>query len=148
MIERTPRESALTDLILETFRLNADLKAAGEKLTHDLGVTGSRWLLLSVLAMANEPLTVAQAARRMALKRQSVQRIADVLAEDGLLTYQPNPNDRRAKLMRLSQRGNSLLRELGKRQSRWANRVAGELDANRINRAVQVLRDVRDCLKE
>ena len=39
---RTAEAIALTELILETFRLNGCLLAAGDRLTADLGLTSAR----------------------------------------------------------------------------------------------------------
>jgi hypothetical protein len=66
--------SALTDLVLEVFRLNGRLLAAGDRMTRPSGQTSARWQVLG--AINPEPRTVAQIARVMGLARQSVQRRA------------------------------------------------------------------------
>ena len=67
-----------TDLILETFRLNGKLLAAGDKLTSGLPLSSARRQVLGEII--DGPFTVAQIARNMGLKRQSVQRIDTILA--------------------------------------------------------------------
>src|SRR5262249_38551918 len=93
----TPGGAALTDLILETFRLNGRLLAEGDRLVAALGLTSARWQLLGSIAMAPQPEPVPHLARRMGLVRQSVQRLADELAHEGLFPFAPNPNHQRAK---------------------------------------------------
>ena len=53
------------------------------------------------------PLTVAAVARRMGLRRQSVQRTADLLVADGVAAYVDNPADKRARLLTLTTSGPS-----------------------------------------
>ena len=70
----------------------------GDAMGEPSGQTSARWRVLA--AIDEEPLSVAQIARAWWLTRQSVQRVADVLVEDGLATYEDNPHHRRAKLVR------------------------------------------------
>src|SRR5467141_3144788 len=75
----SPAGRALTQLILDIFRLNGSLLAAGNELTRDLGLSSARWQVMG--ALAEGPLPAAQIARNMGLSRQSVQRLVDMLAE-------------------------------------------------------------------
>lgn len=50
--------------------------------------------------MLREPLPVIGIAREIGITRQNVQRTADILVEQGLAEYGPNPAHRRAKLLR------------------------------------------------
>ena len=106
-MRRTPAAEALTDLILEVFRVNGDLLAEGNRLTRPFGQSSARWQILG--ALRNHPHTVAGIARDMGLARQSVQRTADLLAAEGVVEYLDNPAHRRAKLVRLTSRGQQLL---------------------------------------
>ena len=87
-------EDPLSDLVLSIFRLNGFLLHAADRLTAGSGLTTARWQVLG--AVLHEPLTVAAIARDMGLTRQSVQRTADLLVEEGLCEYSPNPAHRRA----------------------------------------------------
>jgi DNA-binding MarR family transcriptional regulator len=87
----TPAGRAFTALILETFRFN------GDELTAPLGLSSARWQVLG--AIENGPLPVAQIARNMGVSRQGVQRIADSLEQEGIISYAANPNHERAKLV-------------------------------------------------
>ncbi|MCC6778697.1 MAG: MarR family transcriptional regulator [Hyphomicrobiales bacterium] len=141
----TAAGKAFTDLILETFRLNGRLLAAGDLLTADLGLTSARWQVLG--AIAHGPLPVAQIARNMGLTRQAVQRVADELAESGFLAFAPNPNHRRAKLVVLTPQGHRALDVVDARQVAWANRTAAALGALAVERATSVLRTLRAALE-
>src|SRR5262249_55389630 len=71
-LARTPEGELATEVILNTFRVNGLLLAAGDELTAAAGLTAARWQVLGALALAERPLTVPQIARRMGLTRQSV----------------------------------------------------------------------------
>ena len=132
---------AFTELILETFRFNGRLLAAGDRLTAPLGLTSARWQVLG--AIEHGPLPVAQIARNMGVSRQGVQRIADSLEEEGIVVYDPNPNHERAKLVKLSERGLGLVQELAKRQIRWANRIAAVANSEEFDSTVRLMRRLR-----
>lgn len=104
--------------MVHVFRLNGLLIALGDEMGEPSGQTSARWRVLA--AIDNEPLSVARIARAWWLTRQSVQRVADVLVDDGLATYEDNPNHRRAKLVRITPRGLRTLGEIRLRQRTWA----------------------------
>lgn len=143
---RGRQAQALAELVGESVRLHGRLLAASDRMSRDLGLTGARWQVLSVLGRSPEPTTVSELARWMGLTRQSVQRVADALAANGMIELVDNPNHRRAPLLTVTPRGRALLARLDERRYRWANEVAAELDAADIEAAVGLLRTVRQRL--
>jgi DNA-binding MarR family transcriptional regulator len=120
---------------VHVFRLDGMLKAAGDALAQPAGQTSARGRVLA--ALDHGPMTVAQIARAWWLTRQSVQRVADLLARDGLVTYEENPAHRRAQLVRLTPRGRSALERIRSAQREWANALGegiGEKDLRAANR--------------
>lgn len=115
----------MSELVVHVFRLNGLLIARGDAMAEPWGQTSARWRVLA--AIDEEPLSVAQIARAWWLTRQSVQRVADVLVEDGLATYEDNPNHRRAKLVRITHRGLSALHEIRLRQRTWAESLGEQI---------------------
>src|ERR671922_166194 len=104
---RSREGDAVSQLIVLVFRLNGMLTAAGDALAQPAGQTSARWRVLA--AVERTPMTVAQIARAWSLARQSVQRVADLLEQDGLVTYEENPAHRRAKLVCLTPSGRTAL---------------------------------------
>ncbi len=147
MQTRTPTAEALTQLILEVFRVNGDLLSEGNRLTRPSGQTSARWQVLG--ALRNGPLTVATIAREMGLARQSVQRTADALAGDGVVAFHENPAHRRAKLVQLTPRGEEILAEISGRQVAWTNGLADALpfDEKPVRKALEVLQHLRTVLE-
>lgn len=144
MAKHTPEAARLTDMILETFRLNGRLLSAGDQLIGDLGLSSARWQVMGALDSAALP--VAQIARNMGLTRQAVQRVANELAREGIVEFAENPNHRRAKLARLTAAGTATLAEVTRRQIDWSNRLAKELSAAEIDAALAVVREIRERL--
>ena len=140
---RSRAGDALTALVLEVFRLNGDLLSAGDALVGDLGQTASRWQVLG--AIRNSEDTVSGIARTMGLARQSVQRTADILAAEGIVEFADNPAHRRAKLVRLTPAGRSLLAEIAPRQAAWVEGLVKGLkvDATKIEEAHDLLTRLR-----
>jgi DNA-binding MarR family transcriptional regulator len=142
-MRRTPAAEALTDLILEVFRVNGDLLSEGNRLSKPFGQTSARWQILG--ALRNHPHTVAGIARDMGLARQSVQRTVDLLAAEGLLESTDNPAHRRSKLVRLTPLGLEILALISGRQVAWTNELADAMGIGEkeLRAALDVLRRLR-----
>lgn len=123
----------MSELVVHVFRLNGLLIAVGDAMAQPSGQTSARWRVLA--AIDSGPLSVAQIARAWWLTRQSVQRVADVLVENGLATYEDNPSHRRAKLVRITRRGLEALREIRLRQRTWAESLGEEIGEPELREA-------------
>jgi DNA-binding MarR family transcriptional regulator len=145
---KTPRDdrasSAFTDVVMETFRLNGRLLAAGDRLVKPISLTSARWQVMG--AVRNEKSTVADIARRMGLQRQSVQRTVDVLAKEGLVHLVDNPNHRRAKFVVLTRKGWAAVRRANTLRVSWAKKSSQGITACELEIAAQVLRKIRHRL--
>jgi DNA-binding MarR family transcriptional regulator len=143
MVERTAAADALTELLLEVFRLNGALLAAGNRISSAFGQTSARWQVLGALRTTAQP--VSGIAREMGLARQSVQRTTDLLAQEGLVEYVENPAHRRAKLVQLTEAGRATLAGISGRQIEWTNALAANLAADeaKIRRALELVRAFR-----
>lgn len=133
-----------TELLLATFRANGALLAGGDDLVADLGLTSARWQVIGAVAIAGRPITVAQAARRMGLSRQAVQRVANDLAEAGFIAFVDNPDHKRSKLIALTPRGEAAYAEADRRQLAWSRRLLEGFDEARVAAALAVLRALEE----
>ena len=134
---RTPAGDAFSSFVVRVLRLGALLGAAGDSIARPAGQTSARWQVLA--AVERGPATVAQIARLLGLARQSVQRVADVLAEEGLATYDENPLDLRAELLCLTARGRAALTTIQAAQRVWADDLGARIGQKRLEEAVDVL---------
>jgi DNA-binding MarR family transcriptional regulator len=139
--------AAVTALILETFRLNGRLLAAGDALVRGLGLSSARWQVLGAVAAAPIPLSVARIARLMGLTRQAVQRLANDMERDGLLRFAVNPHHQRAKLVVMTSRGQAAYGAAMKHQRPWAQALTQGLTAQQIASATVILTRLRQRLE-
>jgi DNA-binding MarR family transcriptional regulator len=142
---RTPAGDALTDLVLPVFELNGEFLAAAKEIAEPAGLTPAWWQVLG--ATLDEPLTVAEIARRvgLGLARQSVQRTADLLVEKGWATYSDNPRHRRAKLLAPTPGGRDTLLCLRDAQHAWADAVGGAVGADDLRFLNAIVRRIVDA---
>jgi len=147
MNQYTAQGAVLTELILEIFRLNGQLLAQGDQLTAELRLTSARWQVLGALALENRALTVAQIARRMGLKRQSVQRLVDILVTQEILVLRENPDHKRAKRVELTPVGKEIYQQIEQVQITWANKLAQGIGTEELNNTLEVLRQLRGRLE-
>ncbi|MGJ3262221.1 MAG: MarR family winged helix-turn-helix transcriptional regulator [Salinarimonas sp.] len=138
----TPQTQVVTDLVLAIFRANGALIASGDALVADLGLTSARWQVLGAVTLAGRPLTVAQAARRMGLSRQAVQRVANDLADVGLVVYTDNPDHKRAKLITLTPEGEAAYGAADRRWMAWARGLGEGFDQADLARAAEIVRTI------
>jgi DNA-binding MarR family transcriptional regulator len=147
MREWTPAAAALTELILELFRVNGDLISEGDRIAGEFGQSSARWQVLG--AIAERVRTVPGIAREMGLTRQSVQRTVDVLQAEGIVEHLDNPEHRRSKLIGMTDRGREIYRKIFARQVQWANGLAAELPVSErdIRGGLMLLQHIRAQLE-
>lgn len=142
----TDKGEALNALIDELFQLNGRLLVAGDAISATYGLTAARWQVLAALALEKRPLTVAQIARRMGLQRQSVQRLSDILVEQGVLAYYANPDHKRAKLVDFTPKGREILDQTSTAQISWANAITADFDLEELSATAATLRKLKERL--
>lgn len=140
--------SAVTDLILETFRLNGALIASGDALVGPIGLTSARWQVLGAIDAASVPLPIAHIARNMGLSRQGVQRLANEMKKDGLLAFTPNPHHKRAPLAVMTAKGRETFRGAMALQRKWAAALARDTPPQELMAASALMTKLRSRLEE
>jgi DNA-binding MarR family transcriptional regulator len=139
----TSPEEAWTRFAMSVFKVNGLIIRAGEGITNPIGQSSARW---QVLGRAYEPTTVAKIAQDIGHARQSVQRQADILAAEGLVSYQDNPADRRARFLTLTPEGAEVLVQIYQRQVEWSLRIMTKLSPNQLAGLADALEDVAQVL--
>lgn len=146
-IKRTPAGGAVSGLVLELFRLNNRVLAAGDRLVAGLGLTSARWQILGTIAAAERPQPVAWLARDMGAHRQNVQRIVNDLVHEELVALAPNPYHRRAPLVMLTDKGKAAFEAAMRLQSPWVNELADGLDVRDIETTHRIMIALRRKLE-
>jgi DNA-binding MarR family transcriptional regulator len=152
--KRTPGGEALTNVMLDLFRLSSLLLTAGDRLVARLGLTSARWQILGAIAYAERPQPVAWLARDLGANRQNVQRIVNDLQKEGLIEFEVNPHHRRAQLVVLTEKGRRTFEAAMELQAPWVNGLSQGLsvkDIEIVHRVVAALQknlEVNDELEE
>ncbi|TWF95390.1 MarR family winged helix-turn-helix transcriptional regulator [Saccharopolyspora dendranthemae] len=136
----TDTASAGTELVLDVFRINGLLLAAGDRLADAEGLTSARWQVLGAIALAHEPLPVPHIARQMGLTRQSVQVSVNRLVADGMLASEPNVEHARSPLFDLTGHGAAAYERLAAAQQDWIGGLTTGLSAADLQAASHLLR--------
>lgn len=138
----------LVGLSDELIRLNGRMKAlfAGARRSEGLG--DSELSVLNAVVEADRPPTVPQIGRSFGQPRQLVQRATNSLMEAGLIESVPNPDHKRAVLLRPTEEGIALKREIDARADAIATTVTAGIDAENVRAATAALRVVRKQLEE
>jgi DNA-binding MarR family transcriptional regulator len=144
--KRTPAGDALTEFILDLFRLNGLLLTAGDRLVARLGLTSARWQILGAIVAAERPQPVAWLARDLGAARQNVQRIVNDLQRDGLVAFETNPHHRRAQLVVLTDKGRQTYDAAMRLQKPWIDGLSEGLSVNQIEAAHRVIAALRQKL--
>lgn len=141
----TERHELLSGMALTVFRLNGQFFDVAEGLARPVGLTAAHWQVLG--AVLKEPLPVAGIARAMGITRQAVQRIADILADNGMVEYRPNPAHRRAKLVAPTERGLEAVQRIGPAHAAFADRLCEALGDERAAEIHDLLRRLSGTLE-
>ena len=118
-----------------------------EQMARRAGATRASWRVLAAAVGLGR--TVPQLARRLGVKRQSVQRLADQLVESGRARYETNPDHRRSPLLKLTESGEAALKTLQRELTDWESDLGAEheLDLEELETALYVLRAVRALVR-
>jgi DNA-binding MarR family transcriptional regulator len=146
--KRTPAGEALSNIMLDLFRLNSLLLTAGDRLVARLGLTSARWQILGAIVHAERPQPVAWLARDLGANRQNVQRIVNDLEKEGLLVFEVNPHHRRAQLVVLTEKGRQTFEAAMELQAPWVNGLSEGLSLKDIETVRRVFAALRNRLED
>lgn len=116
------------------------------------GITPQQWGVLSVLAAAGKPMTLAAIAREMLVSKQNMTGMIARLEQLGLAERGGDPNDLRSSRAQLTRRGRTLVDKLRPAYEEWIASVGGsdlsQRDLQALAKTVNRLIDVLDAAEE
>jgi DNA-binding MarR family transcriptional regulator len=139
--------NALIGLVDEVTRLHGRLKSTFAASRREAGLNESEMTVLNAVVEAQTPPTVPQIGRSMGQPRQLIQRAANALVDAGLIETAPNPDHKRAVLLRATEQGTRLKREADVRADAIAAELSADMDIEAAQAATQALRAVRKQLE-
>jgi DNA-binding MarR family transcriptional regulator len=140
------KAEALAELMLEVAQCFFRIRAVGQKTGLITSWGGGAFGFMRSLALLG-PLTVPQIAQMRPTSRQRMQRLADELAAEGLVTFIENPKHLRSKLVQLTRKGDARYRELNARFLAIASTMGSGLSEADVRKASEIVRQVSQEVK-
>ena len=137
MLARFDRQERLYKAIKLVRPVHLNVSRTVEKMLEGAGIRVVERAELELLC--EEPLTVPEAARRLSMKRQFVQRVAAGLIEKGLVEKKPNPEHRRAYFCAPSPAGRDLFNAVHQRELEMLHSVLGDINQTEVVVALRVM---------
>lgn len=131
-------------LTIEIFRTHVSLVSLGDSLIQDIGLTTALWQVLHIVDQ--EPLPVAEIARRLGITRQSVLRTVNTLKKKGFIALRDNPQHQRAKLVDPLNEGKKRLEIARTRQRDWVSKQALHMTARQLQEGITLLQSMQQCI--
>jgi DNA-binding MarR family transcriptional regulator len=85
---------------------------------------------------------VSDIGERFDITNAAASQLVDKLVQSGLIQREENPNDRRAKLLNLTDKGNKLIQQGIEGRYRWVDQLAAKLTAEeraKVDEALQIM---------
>ncbi len=131
-VQRAARQTAQTCLIFRVRALSRTLTALYEEELRPLGLKASQMNVMTAIAAGGEA-RLSTLADRIALEPSSLSRVVDVMRRNGWVETVTDPDDERARLVRLTGAGNALYAEaipLWRKAQTRARKLLGQEDAD------------------
>jgi len=110
------------------------------------GTTRAQWIVLFRLRQ-QEGLSQVDLADVLELQPISLVRLLDRLVEHGLLERRPDPNDRRANRLYLTNSGRQLVDDLDSLRDAIATDVLRDVPVEKIRASLETLVDIKERIK-
>ena len=146
-MQHTEKGNIYTEIVLEVFKLSGLLVADGDRLVKHIGLTSARWKVLGALSIADGSMTVSKIAENMGQSRQGVQRIVNDMIREGMVICHENPHHKRAKLIVMTEKGQTTYQALNELQVPWANEKAEKIGIEDMQRTLKTLQQMTQFLK-
>jgi DNA-binding MarR family transcriptional regulator len=140
------KAEAIAELMLEVAQCFFRIRAVGQKTGLITSWGGGAFGFMRSLALLG-PLTVPQIAQMRPTSRQRMQRLADELVAQRLVTFIDNPKHRRSKLVQLTRKGDARYRELNARFLVIASTMGVALSEADIRRTTEIVRQLSGDVK-
>jgi DNA-binding MarR family transcriptional regulator len=140
------KAEAIAELMLEVAQCFFRVRAVGQKAGLITRWGGGAFGLMRSLALLG-PLTVPQIALMRPTSRQRMQRLADELADEGLVEFINNPKHRRSKLVQLTAKGFSRYSELNVELLNIASSLGVSMSERDIRKATESVGRLSNELK-
>lgn len=116
------------------------------RMRAELGTTLPRFDVMSALARAPEGLKMSEISRRLRVSNGNITGIVDKLTEEGIALRVAVPGDRRANLVRLTAKGQTVFADHAGRHEAWIDEILAGLNADDVAGMMLRLEHLSDTL--
>ncbi len=132
-------------LVADIYEAAGLLRKSGELIANKENQTQARWQLLSVIS--EKAHTVPQAAMRLGVTRQAVQRIANELVAEGFAVFEVNPEHKGSPLLSLTDAGQEVLKRITNQSSELHKEVLETIQDLNLKEIDETLRALNTRLR-
>jgi DNA-binding MarR family transcriptional regulator len=122
------------------------IRAFGQRTGLITAWGGGAFGFMRTLALLG-PLTVPQIAKMRPVSRQRMQRLANELQSQGLVTFIENPKHRRSNLVQLTPKGLRRYREMSAELSRSASTMCLDVGEREVRQGIKIVRRLSSDVK-
>jgi DNA-binding MarR family transcriptional regulator len=138
---------AVERLIWEVRRLFRAVAAAADETLEPLGITASDCALIEVLAREPRPVSLAELARKRSVSRQHIHQSLGRLRNPSWIEKTPDPDDARSVLLRLTDEGRSLWKEIRRVERTMLGPIGRQVDPWKVRAAAETLHEIRQVIE-
>lgn len=141
-----PETDPLIAVFNEILRVHGRFRAVFRPVERATGLPAMELSVLASVAEARMPPTVSQMGRSLGHARQVIQRAANELIRLGHVEARPNPADRRAPVLVLTEQGRAAKAQADAEASRVVAGLRGEIDRTYCEALAADLRQIRQAM--
>jgi DNA-binding MarR family transcriptional regulator len=131
------------DLVELFWRVARQLRHGGKEIAERWSVTPGQARALGVLTR-HGLMRLSELSEHLRIAPRSTTEVVDGLEEAGLVERRPDPHDRRATLVAVTERGAAMAKEIRVARRDAAGRMFGVLDAGDRDHLARILRRLAD----
>jgi DNA-binding MarR family transcriptional regulator len=143
MLERPLPSNPVVALVDEVIRINGRIKSIFKGVKTATGFSSMEITVLTAVVESRLAPTVPQIGRSLGHSRQVIQRAVNALTAAKLVETAPNPNHKRAPLLRATLRGQTLKRETDAHATKAIRTLLRGINAVKCRRVAGELRQLR-----
>lgn len=114
-----------------------------DKRLKPLGLSQAKWRTLFYLSITEEPLTQTQLAQLMGIEGATIVGLIDRLANEGWVIRQWDENDRRIRIIHLTEKAKSTLNHIQNTSNQLCNELLSPLSDVALETCMQTLQKIK-----
>lgn len=140
--------SEIVLLIDSLARLHGRLRGVFGAVRQATGLAEMEQTVLTAVAEASSPPTVARIGRSLGHPRQVIQRAANALADAGLIAFAENPDHKRAQWLIATPAGKALQQAANRQAEAIATTLLRTVDPAQVRQARALLDTIRTAIEQ